>query len=89
MQGAGLAFGDEARRRLAGRLARRAVHTRNQVVVYVPRKVYTIFSPFEVNWLMVKRMGFTLTLTPDGKGDGFNRTESDGSVTRLPACVLG
>ena len=36
-------------------------------------------------WLMVKRMGFTLTLTPDGKGDGFNRTESDGSVTRLPA----
>ena len=36
-------------------------------------------------WLMVKRMGFTLTLTPDGKRDGFNRTESDGSVTRLPA----
>ena len=34
-QGAGLAFGDEARRRLAGRYARRAVHTRNQAVVYV------------------------------------------------------
>ena len=36
-------------------------------------------------WHMVKRMGYTLTLTPDGKADGFSRKESDGSVTRLPA----
>ena len=51
-----MASGDEARHRLARRLARRAVHTRNQAVVYVSGKVYTLFSPFEVNRSRIERI---------------------------------
>ena len=36
-------------------------------------------------WHMVKRLGFTCTMSPDGKNEGFTRREADGSVTRLPA----
>lgn len=36
-------------------------------------------------WIMVKQMGFSLNLSPDGKEDGFTRKEPDGSTTALPA----
>ena len=36
-------------------------------------------------WHMVKRLGFTCTMSPDGTNEGFTRREADGSVTRLPA----
>ena len=33
-----------------------ALHTRNQAVVYVSRKVYTLFSPFEVDRSRIERI---------------------------------